>query len=286
MSSASSSAKAAGSAAPPLPAPLPEPLEPAALPAATANLLLSFSTTLLSLVPLHPAAPALLSSVYLLAPAISPALLPALLMPLVRSLSSPPAAPSSTALSIFSSRLTALDVLQLVPALKPIVYWDQLARFVKSFLSKCGPGPDESALVSAEVAKRVAWSAYKENDWRQGKEWEEVIHIWRLVASKAGETDTLRTIIALLDSNGLNASAEPDVLASEFQSLKLQDSSETAPKRQPKRKDQISIPQVLAVLAQVSLKLEAQIKTPSEECAPPLPPPSSQILVADQLLHP
>jgi hypothetical protein len=258
----------------PLPAPLPPPREPAALTPATANLLLSFSATLLSLAPLHPATPALLSSVYLLAPAIPPATLPPLLMPLVRALSSPPAAPTSTALSIFSSRSSALDVLQYLHTLKPAVYWDQLVRFVKSFLGKCGPGPDEYALVSAEVAKRVAWSAYKGPEWRQGKEWDDIIQLWRAVASKAGEADTLQTIVTLLEVGGPDASADSETLAGELQALKIRDSSPCptpAPKRTFERKDLVNVPQALTILAQVSLKLETQLKTPSNECefAPP-----------------
>ena len=210
-------------------------------------------------------------SVYLLAPVIPPATLPPLLMPLVRALSSPPAAPTSTAISIFDSRSSALDILQLVHTLKPAVYWDQLTRFVRSFIGKCEPGLDEYARVSTEVAKRVAWSAYKGPEWRQGKEWDDVVQLWRAVASRAGEADTLQTIVVLLEAAcGPEVSAESDALAGDLQALNLQDGPSCptpAPKRKVERKERLNVPQALTVLAQVSLKLEAQIKTPSDACA-------------------
>lgn len=277
-SSTTSSRPTAGSPASLPLAPLPTPSEPSALPAATANLLLSFSSALLALAPLHPSAPAILATLHLLSPAIPPATLPPLLMPLVRALSSPPVAPTSTPLSVFNSRSSALDVLQLVHTLKPAVFWDQIQRFSKSFLGKCSPGQDEYALVSAELARRVAWSRPKGTEWRQGKEWDEILQIWRVVASKAGEVETLQTIVALLGA-GDSAGAEEEHAASaslsdNLEALNIQESpcptpaQTPAPKLTLARKDaHVNIPQALAMLAQISLKLESQLKKPSEACA-------------------
>lgn len=264
----SSSKTSPAPTSPPL-QPLPAPTDYASLSPATGNLLLSFSAALLSLVPLHPQSSVILTTIHQLALSIPSTTLPSLLMPAVRALSSPPASPLSTPLSIFTSRTNALNLLQHICTLKPSLYWDQLVRFVKSFLGKCSPGQDEYALVSAEVRKRVDWAGKTGVEWRQGKEWDEVVKVWRMVASKAGEVETLDEIVKLLAGES-DASPDEEILVHNMEALELRNDSTTptsAARRQLVKKERaVNVPRALTILSQVALKLETHLKSPSESC--------------------